>query len=993
VLEVSLFGGFDVRSDGVRVVLASTRAQSLLAYLVLQRGASQRRDHLAFLLWPESSEQQARTNLRHVLHTLRATVPDVERYLQTTTGTLSWHGAWADVAAFEAAIARAATEDDGETAVRALREAVDLYSGDLLEGWYDDWLVPERDHFRGRTLAALTRLGSLLEARGDLDAAVTCGERARTVDRLDEGSYRSLMRLHDARGDRARAVRVYHECVATLQEELGVEPSPETLAVYEALLPGAGGAPRTSGIGPLVGRRPERGRLTSSWRDACSGRAQLVVLTGEPGIGKTRLVDEFRHWVSHQGGVTASARSYEVEGTLAYAPVVEWLRDPALARRRGLDAAHLAALGRLLPELTPDPTPEEPQSRLQLFDAAAHALVVGGDPVLLVADDLHAADSQTLQFLHYLLRAEPRAPLLVVATARPADTDADHPLHALVAGLRALDRCTELELRRLERAETAVLADRLGSGLSPSDVDRLHAETEGNPLFIVESLRAGWPDGDRSDVLTPKVQAVLEARLRQLTPGARDLLGVAAAAGSSVSVEVLTLSRPAGEAQVTRDLDELWRRQLLLAAGGDIYDFSHDKLREVAYRGLSPAQRRHHHRTLARAMEEAYRDRLDAVAGQIAAHLDSAGADEDAVGWYLRAAAAAQHLYAEADAARLFERAWEIIRSQPTSREQQERELEILTKLPGPLAAADGYASERLRSLLDRAFEISRLLGEEPAAPLLRARAMAVLSRSDFDAALEYGSELRARGEHDDVLAVEGDFVRGVAASWRGEPVLARTYLEAAVSRYRPENRTAHLLSFAQDPLVLCLVRLAHLHVRLGEPKEAERLRDRSLELARTVGHPFTLATVLVFASLTDLDLADLDLADLDPAHLDLVDRDAQDVGPADLSWLRERVTELDGLRDRIDAPPLRLSAAALQALLDVVDGRTAQGLARIDAALADPGRLTAPGLTAMLLRIRLAACEHAGQVDGARATAQRLLDADVRTWDDRARAVLAAQR
>ena len=441
-----------------------------------------------------------------------------------------------------------------------------------------------------------------------------------------------------------------------------------------------------------------------------------------------------------------------------------------------------------MPELPADPAPPEPGSRLRLFDAMVSALHAGAGPVLLVADDLHAADSPTLQFLHYLLRAEPRVPLLVAATARLAETDEGHPLHGLLAGLRALGRCTELPLRRLDRAETGALARRLGHDLADTDADRLHTETEGNALFVVEALRAGW-NGGEPQVLTPMVQAVLQARLLQLSPGARELIGVAAAAGSSVSVDVLTRVHAHGEDRVARDLDELWRRQVLLTSGGDTYDFSHDKLREVAYRMLSPAQRRRNHELLGRALRDVHAGRLDAVAGQVAAHLHQAGAAREAVDWYVRAATAAQRRYADADAADLLHQAWQVLRSQPETRRSEQRELELLTALPGPLCAAEGYASPRLRIVLDHAFALAGRLGVEPAAPLLRARAMAVLSRGEFGAAVDYGTQLCVLGESDDVLAVEGNFVRGVAAAWRNDAASAREHLQAAVDRYRPENR------------------------------------------------------------------------------------------------------------------------------------------------------------------------------------------------------------
>jgi DNA-binding SARP family transcriptional activator len=988
-VEVRLFGTPEIRQDGVPVALASTRAVSLLAYLVLQRGRPQRRDHLAFLLWPDSTEKQARTNLRHVLHTLRAAVP---KALDVTAQTLAWRGDWADVPAFE--------EARQGTLPEKLR-AIDLYAGDLLHGWYDEWLVPERDRLRRLALATLDEVGPLLEAAGERGAALAYAERALVLDPLAEATYRGLIRLHDERGDRARALRVYHECVTTLHEELGVEPSAATRAAYEALLPtehADAAAPRSTGF---VGRPAERRRLTELWQQSRQGYAQLVIVSGEPGVGKTRLVDELRLWAAQRGAATATARSYAVEGALAYAPLVAWLRDPGIARWRDrVDRRRLDALARLLPEVPTDPVPDdEPESRVRLFDAAVRALLAGPGPVLLVADDLHAADGHTVQFLHYLLRAEPGAPLLVVATARLAETDADDPLRGLLAGLRALDRCTRIELGRLDRAETGVLAERLaGDRLPDAQLDRLYAETDGNALFVVETLRSGWPHRGEPDTLTPKVHAVLEARLAQLSPGARSLLGLAATVGASIDVDVLTRLRPGagdrrpeersdegggsrppgapsersersqqspGDADAfTGDLDELWRRQLLLATGADRYDFSHDKLREVAYRALSPAQRRHHHRAVASALREAYADRPDAVAGHVAAHLVEAGVPAEAVGWYERAAAAAQRVYADAEAAQLLGRALELLRSTPASRRRHESELALSTAMLGPLAAAEGYGSGRLAAVLDEALDLARRLEVPPAAPVLRAQGMAVLSRGDIEAARAFGGQLRALGATDDVLAVEGEFVQGVAAYWRGDLATARRHLEAALARYRPENRPAHLQLFAQDSHVLCVARLAHVHFFLGDPAQARRRQAESLSLARAARHPFTLAATLLFAGLLDVELADR-------------------------AALRQHVAELEALRAHVPAAPIRLVGEALAGYLDVVDGGGEAGLARIDAALADPDRRAAPGVPAILLRVRLAACEHLADRDGRAETARRLLAEPVRVWDAYAGAVL----
>jgi hypothetical protein len=216
------------------------------------------------------------------------------------------------------------------------------------------------------------------------------------------------------------------------------------------------------------------------------------------------------------------------------------------------------------------------------------------------------------------------------------------------------------------------------------------------------------------------------------------------------------------------------------------------------------------------------------------------------------------------------------------------------------------------------------------------------------------------------VLAVEGHFVQGVAAAWRDEGAAAREHLQAAVDHFRPENRSAHLLAYGQDTHLLCLIRLAHVHFRLGDPAEARRLQRKAIELARRLGHPFTLAAVLLFAGLLDLDLADVPV-------------------------LRARVSELTGLRERVEASPIRLYADAMTGYLDVLDGAARPGLARIDGALADPGVRSAPGLPAMLLRIRLAAAQASGRTEEAHDAARRLLADQVRVWDPVARSALGA--
>jgi DNA-binding SARP family transcriptional activator len=179
-LVIRLFGELDLRlGETFLPRLESARAESLLAYLLLHREAAQPRQRLAFLLWPDSTEAQAQTNLRHVLHNLRRALPEADRYLEVGQRTLRWRTDASfrlDVAAFEEALARADAADPDD-AVTALRDAAEAYAGDLLEGCYDEWLLDERERLRQRHLEALERLAELLEGLGEHARAIPYAER------------------------------------------------------------------------------------------------------------------------------------------------------------------------------------------------------------------------------------------------------------------------------------------------------------------------------------------------------------------------------------------------------------------------------------------------------------------------------------------------------------------------------------------------------------------------------------------------------------------------------------------------------------------------------------------------------------------------------------------------------------------------------------------------------------------------------------------------
>ena len=246
-----------------------------------------------------------------------------------------------------------------------------------------------------------------------------------------------------------------------------------------------------------MGREKELAQIVQSWRTVLAGgEPHLVLLRGEAGIGKTRLVEEILQWASRQGIVNANTRCYAAEGDLAYAPAIDWVRAHSL---EPLEDAWLSEIARLLPEILvqrPDlPKPAaltESWQRQHLFEALSQAVLVKSLPLLLTIDDLQWCDRDTLDWLHFLLRFNREARLLIVGTYRPEEIGENHPLVTTVQALILEGKVTELDLRPLNEVSTKTLASLVAKmELSKNVAQHLFQETEGNPLFVIETVRTG----------------------------------------------------------------------------------------------------------------------------------------------------------------------------------------------------------------------------------------------------------------------------------------------------------------------------------------------------------------------------------------------------------------------------------------------------------------------------------------------------------------------
>jgi DNA-binding SARP family transcriptional activator/predicted ATPase len=883
-LQIKLLGGFKLVAEGAPAGPGiPPRPQSLLAYLALHPELAQSRQHLAFLFWPDATESQARNNLRQTLHQLRKAWPDIDRYLAADAVTVGWRPGVrvaCDAAEFERAAAAGDPNSgpDDLAAVRArLQQTLDLYQGDLLPGFYDEWLLAERDRLRQSYQAVLKRLAQVAEDVRDYDAAIPYARRLWQLDPLDEAACATLVRLLALNNDRAGALRAYADCEAALQRDLGVEPGQPLREAYDRLL-SAGQLPaepdaRQALVGTLIGRQREWSQLQSDWRRADAGQAGFVIIIGEAGLGKSRLAEELYNWAGQQGIVAARTRAYAAEGRLAYGPIADWLRSngfwPAVLQ---LGAIWQAEVSRLLPEIlsaqpdVPQPQPlTESWQRQRFFEALARAVLAARQPMLLVFDDLQWSDPETLEWLHFLLRYAAGARLLIVGTVRAEDLVPAHPLSGLLLDLRATGQVNELRLAPLDATETAQLAAQAGDrALSPEASQAVYMETEGNPFFIVELVRSGLlaasrprsapaeapPSAERP--LPPRMQAAIAARLAQPTQPARELAGVAAVIGRAFSLRVLSQAAQQPEHALAASVDELWQRRIIREQASGAFDFSHDKLREVAYASIGPARRRLLHQRVAHALETTYAHDLDAVAGQIAAHFDLGQLPDRAIPYYERAALVAQRLYANEEAIGLLRHALALLPALPADDTRARRELGLQVTLGVSLVASRGYGSPSVIETYERAAALCGELGTAPAAPVLRGLAIAHVVRTDFDQARRLGQQLLAQAEQaqDASLTVEANYVLGVTTFWMGDLVTARMHLEQAVGGYDPAHSAAHISLYSQDPKVVCLCRLAFTLWLLGYPDRALQCDDEALATGQAIAHPMSLAYSLAWSAM-----------------------------------------------------------------------------------------------------------------------------------------------
>jgi DNA-binding SARP family transcriptional activator/predicted ATPase len=656
----------------------SERLQALLAFILLHRDTPQSRQQVAVQLWSDATDADAKANLRRRLHELKQLIPDADRWLRIETKTVQWvqnPDCRLDVAEFEAAIASM------PPTVQALEQAAKLYQGELLPSCYDDWIVPYRDQFQQRAIATLETLITLLASQNSTRSAISYAQQLQRIDRLYEPVYCHLMRLHAQEGDRASALRVYHQCMTLLQDELGVNPSPATCKLYEELLnlediaapsscaavapalslnvtarPDASSVLASSEL-PLIGREAEW-TVMQQWMANCITHvsSDLLLLLGEPGIGKTRLLEELVRKIQSTGGYVLWGRGFEAELLRPYGAWVD-----------AFQAIGATEFLRELRDLVLNADPSATLNRGRLFDTATQFMRQLGEtaPVLVVLDDMQWLDETSIAFLHYVARLlSHQLPIWFACAARKREIETNIAAFKFIQTLHRERRVRVVEVSPLDRLQTITLAQTVGCNIDSDQCDQIFVNSGGNPLFALEIARTQLQS---PDVASNTLETLIQGRLVQLDEAARNLVSWAAALGRSFNPTLLATIVDLPLLRLLTAIDQLEQHHIIRPSsaidGETAYNFAHDIVRQVAYEQLSEPRRQLIHTHIAQVLNEIYATAQASAASpttqlinDVAHHADLGSDHELAASASLLAAERCLRVFAYTEAAELTQR-------------------------------------------------------------------------------------------------------------------------------------------------------------------------------------------------------------------------------------------------------------------------------------------------------------------------------------------------
>ncbi len=732
-LYLAFLGSPQILLNQQPVELSVAKMQALLAYLSLTR-TPHHRDHLLSLLWAESHKDAARKNMRNRLWQLRQLLGED---VLTTLGDSMTLADWvqSDVAEFEAGMRQQLQLPVVESTT--LRALLNLWRGPLLDGIhlseapdFEVWLTTERERLGQLYLRGLTALIQLCNSQEKWDEVVTLAQQGLRYDPLYEPFHQQLMTAFASQGQRSEALRQFEHLRTLLKREFEVDPLPETVALRERIaalpsepirteplpaqpqraipqpsVPAKYGALLTAHATltprnpPFIGRQEQVAALDLAYQQTLGGVRKVVLLSGEMGIGKSRL---WQMWSSRLPAdqLVLETRCLNTTQTVPLDPMRRLLDSPLCRQHFASVAATLlpvwqSGLLQLAPALqqsslnVPVSIPSASEERLQVAEALTQFMRTFAAPRILFIDDLQWADEATLNWLLYFSDRMLDEPVLLVGTYRPED--APPSLTRILAQWQREGILQRLQLPNFTRQESDDLLAALGSNTEMTEY--LHSQSGGNPYYLTQ-LSDVAVDG-----IPSTLAELIQARLRYLPESVQPVLHAAAVLEPTIDLSTMRHTSQRGEEEILDALDFL-QASGVLSERSERYEFTHPLVATVVRDGLSNGRRKLYHRRAAEGIATRYKDQLATVAGQLARHYSEAGETIEAARFAEMAGEEALRIGAHEEALAFFEQA---NRLEPTPARQLGIGL-ALNFVPGKLAEA--------RQAMQQALEQSEAQGD-----------------------------------------------------------------------------------------------------------------------------------------------------------------------------------------------------------------------------------------------------------------------------------------
>jgi predicted ATPase/class 3 adenylate cyclase len=630
------------------------------------------------------------------------------------------------------------------------------------------------------------------------------------------------------------------------------------------------------GLTPFVGRERELELILDGFQRAKTGRGQAVSIMAEAGVGKSRLLYEFRKAVTNEDVTLMEGRCLSYGKGVAYHPVIDILKASFDIRegdgdseikekvKRGLkvigvdEATTLPYVLELLPvkDSGLDNIPLSPEAKkVRIMEAIKRIPLKSSEirPLILVYEDLHWIDKSSEDHLKHLLESIPGARLLMIFTYRPefVHTWGSKSFHS------------QITLNRLSNREGLIMISHLlGTEDTDSHLEELILEkTEGVPFFIEEFIRSlrdlkiiekkgnkYYLIKDTQDVLIPAtIHDVIMARVDSLPEGAKGILQTGSVVGREFSHDLIRRVTNIPEQELLSHLSVLKDSELLYERGiypHSTYIFKHALTQDATYQSLLKSTRQKYHRKIAEVLEKNFPTTVETQPELLAYHYTEAGLNEQAVGYWHQAGKLATHRSAHFEAINHLNKGLEVLMTLPDTLERARQELDVQITLGPVLMGVKTQTSPDTERAYARARELCQQVGETTQLfPVLHGLFRFHMVRSELHKARELAEQLfsLAQRVQDPALLLEGHRVLGLTLFWLGEFAPARAHLEQGMALYDPKQHRSHAFLYGQDPGVACRSLAGWPIWVLGYPDQALQSTKEALTLAQELTHPFSL--------------------------------------------------------------------------------------------------------------------------------------------------------